>query len=122
MTNLEKLSLSYYGQYLYPTKECESYFFDLDPTIEPILIFEPTFNFFESVMVPEPITLDPKSSNSSYHIPLLEIGIDHNDSVIIFQDWSCKENNFHDRFLYDPIHIGHCKYCLLYTSPSPRDS
>ena len=41
---------------------------------------------------------------------MLDIRIDHNDSVMIFQDWSCKENNFHDRILHDPIHIGDSKY------------
>ena len=29
---------------------------------------------------------------------------------MIFQDWSCKGNNFHDRILHDPIKIGDCKY------------
>jgi len=29
---------------------------------------------------------------------------------MIFQDWSCKENNFHDRILHDPIKIGDCEY------------
>ena len=29
---------------------------------------------------------------------------------MIFQDWSCKGNNFHDRILHDPIKIGNCKY------------
>ena len=91
-------------------RECEFQFFDLNSTIESIPTLEPTLIFFELVMVPELITLEPKSSNSSYHIPLLDISIDHNDSVMIFQDWSCKRNNFHDRILHDPIHIGDYKY------------
>ena len=44
------------------------------------------------------------------HILLSDIGIDHNDSVMIFQDWSCKGNKFHDGIFHDPIHIGDCKY------------
>jgi len=43
-------------------KECEFHFFDLDSTIEPILTLELTLNFFELVMVPEPITLELKST------------------------------------------------------------
>jgi len=61
-------------------------------------------------MVPELFISKPKSSISQNHIQLLDQGIDHNDSVMIFQDWSCKGNNFNDRILYDPIHIGDCKY------------
>jgi len=26
-----------------------------------------------------------------------------------FQEWSYNENNFHNRILHDPIHIGDCK-------------
>ena len=29
---------------------------------------------------------------------------------MIFQDWSCKGNKFHDRIFHDLIHIGDCKY------------
>ena len=29
---------------------------------------------------------------------------------MIFQDWSCKGNNFHDRILHDPIKTGDYKY------------
>ena len=43
-------------------KECEFHFFDLNPTIEPIPTLQPTFDFSELVMVPEPITLELKSS------------------------------------------------------------
>jgi len=43
-------------------KECEFYFFDLDPTIEPIPTLEPTLDFFELVIVFEPIALEPKST------------------------------------------------------------
>ena len=60
-------------------------------------------------MVPEPITLESKSTIPPSYILLLDIGIDRNDSVIIFQDLSCKGNNFH-KILHDLIHIGDYKY------------
>ena len=41
---------------------------------------------------------------------LLIQSIDQNDSEMIFQDWSYKGDNFHDRVLHDPIHIGDFKY------------
>ena len=61
-------------------------------------------------MVPEPIILQSKSTIPPNHILLLDIGIDHDDSVMIFQDWSCKESKFQDRIFNDPILIGDCKY------------
>ena len=91
-------------------KECEFYFFDLDSTIEPIPTLELTVNFFELVMVPEPITLELKSAIPPSHILLLDISIDHDDFVMIFQDWLYEGDNFHDRILYNPIYIGGCKY------------
>ena len=72
-------------------KECEYQFFDLDSMLEPKLTLEPKVDFFELVLVPEPIILEPKSIIPPSYILLLDIGIDHDDSVIIFQDWSCKE-------------------------------
>ena len=51
----------------------------------------------------------PKSSNSSNHIPLLDIDIDHNDSVKIFQYWSYKGDNFYVKIFHDPIPFGDCK-------------
>ena len=45
-------------------RECEFQFFDLDPNVELIPTLKPTLDFFELVMVPKPITLEPKSSNS----------------------------------------------------------
>ena len=80
----------------------------MDPTIEPIPTLKPTLDFSELVMVPKPITLEPKSSNSLYHVPLLDIGIDHNNSMMNFQDWSYEGDNFHDRILHNPI--GDYKY------------
>ena len=67
-------------------RECELQFFDLDSTIEPIPTLEPTIDFSELVMVPEPITLKLKLTILPSHILLLGIGINHNDSVMIFQD------------------------------------
>ena len=57
-------------------------------------------------MVSEPITLESKSIIPPSYILLLDIGVDHNDSVLNFQDWSCKGNKFHDRIFHNPIHIG----------------
>ena len=74
----------------------------------PKLIFQ--VDFFELVLVPEPIILEPKSTIPSSHILLLDISIDHGDSVMIFQDWSCKGSKFHDKIFHDSIHIGDCKY------------
>ena len=61
-------------------------------------------------MVPEAITLDLKSVIPLSHILLLNKSINHDDSVTIFQDGSYEGDNFHDRILYDPIHIGDCRY------------
>jgi len=91
-------------------KECEIKFFDLDSFLEPKPILEPKVDFFELVMVLEPITFESKSTIPPSHILLLDIGIDHDDSVMIFQDWSCKGNKFHDRIFRDPIYIGNCNY------------
>jgi len=91
-------------------KECEFQFLDLDSTLEPKLTLEPKVNFTELVLVPEPIILESKSTILPSHILLLDIGINHDDSVMIFQDWSCKWNKFHNKIFHDPIHIGDCKY------------
>jgi len=91
-------------------KECEFQFLDLDSTLEPKLTLEPKVDFPGLVLVPEHIILEPKSTIPPSHILFLDIGIDHDDSVMIFQDWSCKGNKFHYRIFHDPIHIGDCKY------------
>ena len=91
-------------------KEYEFQFFDLDTTLEPKLTLEPNVDFHELVLVPEPFISEPKSSIRQNHILLLDQGIYHNDSVMVFQDWSYKGNDFHDRITHDPIHIGDCKY------------
>ena len=41
---------------------------------------------------------------------MLDIGIDLDDSMMIFQDWSCEGNKVHDRIFHDPIHIGDYNY------------
>ena len=66
----------------------------------------PKIIFFELVMVPEPITLEPKSTIPPSHILLLDIGIDHNNSEMILEDWSYKEDNFHDRIMHNLIQFG----------------
>jgi len=75
-------------------KECEFQFLDLDSTLEPKLSLEPNVYFLELVLVPEPIIFESKSTIPPSHILLLNIGIDHDDSVMIFQDWSVKEISF----------------------------
>ena len=67
-------------------KECEYKFLDLDSTLKPKLTLEHKVDFSELVLVFEPIILEPKSTIPSSHILLLDIGIDHDDSVMIFQD------------------------------------
>jgi len=54
------------------------------------MTLEPKVDFSELVLVPEPIILEPKLTILPSHILLLDIGI----SVMIFQDWLCKENKF----------------------------
>ena len=73
-------------------KECEFQFLDLDSTLEPKLTLEPKVNFSELVLAPEPIILEPRSTIPPSHILWLDIGIDHDDSAMILQDWSCKGN------------------------------
>jgi len=91
-------------------KECEFQFLDLHLTLEPKLTLKPKVNFLELVLVPEPIILEPKLTIPPSHIFLLDIALDHDDFVMIFQDWSCKGSKFQDRIFHDPIHIGDCKY------------
>ena len=82
---------------------------NFDSTFESKLALEPKVDFYELVLVPEPIVLEPKSTIPPSYIYLLDIGIDQDDSVMIFQDWLCKGRKFHNRF-HDPIHIGESKY------------
>jgi len=83
--------------------ECEFNFFDLEPTIEPKPTLEPKLDFSELVLIHDPFILEPKSTIPPSHILLLDQGIDHNDSKIIFQDWSYNRDYVHDRIVYDPI-------------------
>ena len=92
--------------------ELEFQLLDLDTLLETSSTPEPLLDlsfFPESVLVPEPIILESKIIILSSHILLLDIGIDH-DSVMIFQDWSCKGSKFHERIFHDPIHTGDCKH------------
>ena len=82
----------------------------MDSTLEPKLTLEPKVDFFKFALVSEPIILEPKSTIPPSHTLLLDIGIEHDDSVMIFQDWTCKGNKFYDRIFHDPIHIGDCNY------------
>jgi len=65
-------------------KVYEFQFLDLDSTLEPKLTLEPKVEFFELVLVPKPIILEPKSTIPPSHILLLDIGIDNDDFVMIF--------------------------------------
>ena len=67
-------------------KECEFQFLDLDATIESKLTLESKHDFSELVLIPEHFILEPKPIISTNHILLLDIGIDYNISVMIFQD------------------------------------
>jgi len=60
-------------------EECEIKFFNLESTLESKSTLEPKIDFPELLMVPEPITLEPKSTIPPRHILLLDIDIDHND-------------------------------------------
>ena len=82
----------------------------MDSTLAPKLTLEPKVDFSELVLVPAPIILEPKSTIPQSHILMLDIGIDHDDSVMNFQDWLCKGNKFRDRIFHDPIRIGDCNY------------
>ena len=82
----------------------------MDSTLKPKSTLELKVDFSELVLISEPITLEPKSTIPSSHILSLDIGIDHVDSVMIFQDWSCIGSKFHDRIFHDPIHNGESKY------------
>ena len=91
--------------------ECELQFFDLDPTFEPNLTLEPKLDFSELVLVHEPFILGPKSTIPPNHILLLDQDIDHNNSEMIFQDWSYNRDDFNVRVLHDPIHLGGLQHC-----------
>ena len=86
--------------------EYELKFFDLEPTFEPNLTLEPKFNFFELVLVPNPIILEPKSITSSNQILLLDQGVDNDDPEMVFQDWLYNQDSFNIRVVHDSIHLG----------------
>ena len=92
--------------------ECELKFFDLEPTIESKLTLEPKFDLShipESVLVPVLFILEYKSIILPTHIPLLDQGVDHYDSEMIFQDWSYNWDDFCARIIHDPIQSMGCK-------------
>jgi len=82
---------------------------NLEPTIKSKLTLEPKLDFPMLVLVPKPISLEPKSITSSSHVLLLDQGIDYYDSEMIFQYWSYNRDSFIARVLHDPIHLGDCK-------------
>ena len=87
-------------------KECEFQFFDLESTLELKLTLEPKLylsHIPESILIPEHFTLELKSTIPPSHMLLLDHGIDHNDSEMIFQDWSYKGDDFHDRIVHESI-------------------
>ena len=57
-------------------KKCDIKLSDLDSTLESKPTLEPKVDFLELVMVPEPITFEPKSTIPPSHILLLDTGID----------------------------------------------
>jgi len=92
--------------------ECELEFYNLNQTHELTLTLEPKLDLSfipESVSLPIPFIVEPKSSISQNHISLLDQGLDQYDSIMIFQDWSCNWEKFHARILHNPIHIGEYK-------------
>jgi len=87
--NLEHEPLILESHILLLKNECEFQFFDLDPTFEPNPTLEPKLDLsyiLESVLVLEPFTLELKSTTPPSHFPLLDLGIEHHDSEMIFQD------------------------------------
>ena len=70
-------------------KECEFQFFDLESTLELKSTFEPKLDLshiLKLVLVFEHLILEPKSTIPPSHILLLDLGIEQNDSEMIFQD------------------------------------
>ena len=65
----------------------------MDSTLEPKQTLEPKVDFLKLVMIPKS-TPKFKSIIPPSHILLLDIGIDHNDSVMIFQDDHVKGISF----------------------------
>ena len=71
--------------------ECEFQLYNLDQTHEPNPTLEPKLDLsfiFESVLVPIPFIVEPKSFILQNHISLLDKGLDQYDSMMISQDWS----------------------------------
>ena len=81
-------------------------FFDLEPTLESNPTLEPKFDFFELVLVPEPISFQPKSITSLSKILLLDQDVDSDGTKMVFQAWSYNRDSFNVRVMHDPIHLG----------------
>ena len=86
-------------------KECKNKFFDLDLTLESKLTLEPKVDFFELVLIPEPIILQSKSTIPPSHIPLLDIDIDLDDSVMIVKGVSFTIGSFMILFMLGTINM-----------------
>ena len=70
-------------------KECETQFFDLDPTLEsnPTLELKLDLNQLpESVFILVPFISEPNSTISLNHILLLDQSVENYDSEMIFQE------------------------------------
>ena len=80
----------------------------MDPTFEPNLSRAKLdlSHIPESLLVTKHFTIEPKLTTQSNHIPLLDLGIDHYDSEMIFQDWSYNLDEFHVRIWHSPNQIG----------------
>jgi len=66
-------------------KECEIQFFYLDSTLESKPTLEPKLDLShipESMLVLVPFIPEPKSSIPQNRVPLLDLGIEYNDSVM----------------------------------------
>jgi len=74
--------------------ECELQFFDLDEpkwTLNPRLTLS---HILKTVLILVSSILEPRSAILPIHSPLLDLGIDHYDSEMIFQDWSYNGDDF----------------------------
>ena len=89
--------------------EYEPLLFDLHPTLEPNMTLESLLDLNqlpESVLVPVPLTLEPKSTISPIHIQLLDQGVRQYNSEMIYQDWSFNPDNFHDGIFMILFNLG----------------
>ena len=92
-------------------KECEFQFLDLDSALWTKTNSQ-TQSWFSRVSIGSRTYHSWAQVNHSTksHSFVRHKYIDHDDSVVIFQDRSCEWNKFYDRIFYDPIHIGDYNY------------